>query len=84
MSDTPRTDAARWDDNDPYEAMAHECSKMERELTAARAEIERLRGEIEQAYLEGCIDGHNAAHPESNGKDKWEYSRAKRISEGKE
>ena len=42
MSETPRTDAARQDEHDPYMAVASECSKMEKELNAANQRIKRL------------------------------------------
>ncbi len=42
MSDTPRTDRARLDEHDPAVAVASECSKLERELTAANQRIKRL------------------------------------------
>ena len=42
MSATPRTDAARHNENDPYMAIASECSKLERELNAAQERIKRL------------------------------------------
>ena len=42
MSETPRTDAARQDEHDPYMAVASECSKMEKELNAASNRIKRL------------------------------------------
>lgn len=42
MSATPRTDAARHNENDPYMAIASECSKLERELNAANDRIKRL------------------------------------------
>ena len=43
VGDTPRTDAARLDERDPAMAIASECAKLERELTAAQAEIARLK-----------------------------------------
>lgn len=42
MSETPRTDRARLDEHDPAVAVASECSKLERELTAANERIKRL------------------------------------------
>ena len=42
MSDTPRTDRARLHEHDPAVAVASECSKLERELTAANQRIKRL------------------------------------------
>jgi hypothetical protein len=42
VSDTPRTDRARLDEHDPAVAVASECSKLERELTAANERIKRL------------------------------------------
>ena len=42
MSETPRTDAARQDEHDPYMAVASECSKMEKELNAANKLIEEI------------------------------------------
>lgn len=50
MSETPRTDAARQDEHDPYMAIASECSKMEKELNAANVEIERLTAKVAQLY----------------------------------
>lgn len=43
MSDTPRTDAARQDEHDPYMAVAAECAKMERELNAAHESLSFAR-----------------------------------------
>jgi hypothetical protein len=45
MSETPRTDRARLDEHDPAVAVASECSKLERELTAANERIKRLEEE---------------------------------------
>jgi hypothetical protein len=42
VSKTPRTDRARLDEHDPAVAVASECSKLERELTAANERIKRL------------------------------------------
>ena len=42
MSETPRTDAARQDEHDPYMAVASECTKLEKELAAASNRIKRL------------------------------------------
>ena len=42
MSKTPRTDAARQDEHDPYMAVAAECAKMEKELTECDDLIRRL------------------------------------------
>ena len=42
MSDTPRTDAARQDEHDPYMAVASECAKLEPELNVANDRIHRL------------------------------------------
>lgn len=42
MRATPRTDAARHNENDPYMAIASECSKLERELNAVNDRIKRL------------------------------------------
>ena len=50
MSETPRTDRARLDEHDPAVAVASECSKLERELNAANAEIERLTNKVAQLY----------------------------------
>ena len=55
MSDTPRTDAARHDEHDPYMAIAAECSKLERELNAANQRIKRLEEEVSD------LEGINAA-----------------------
>lgn len=60
MSDTPRTDSARHNENDPYMAIASECSKLERELNAANAEIEEKRKDVvwlatEKAKLENYV-----------------------------
>jgi predicted nucleic acid-binding Zn-ribbon protein len=56
---TPRTDAARLDEHDPYEAVATECGKLERELTAANDALKkscddehRLSEEIAKLTLE--------------------------------
>ena len=51
MSETPRTDRARLDENDPAVAVASECSKLERELNAANERIKRLE-EWKQSALE--------------------------------
>jgi 3-deoxy-D-arabino-heptulosonate 7-phosphate (DAHP) synthase class II len=42
VSETPRTDRARLDEHDPAVSVASECSKLERELTAANRRISRL------------------------------------------
>lgn len=60
MSDTPRTDSARHNENDPYMAIASECSKLERELNAANVEIEEKRKDVvwlatEKAKLENYV-----------------------------
>jgi predicted nucleic acid-binding Zn-ribbon protein len=60
VSDTPRTDAARHDEHDPYMAVAAECTKLERELTAANTEIEEKRKDVvwlatEKAKLENYV-----------------------------
>jgi hypothetical protein len=60
VSDTPRTDAARHDEHDPYMAIAAECSKLERELNAANIEIEEKRKDVvwlatEKAKLENYV-----------------------------
>jgi hypothetical protein len=46
MSHTPRTDAARQDEHDPYMAVAAECAKMEKELTECDDLIRRLNDVI--------------------------------------
>lgn len=51
MSDTPRTDAARHDEYDPYMAVASECSKLERELNAANERIKRLES-VEKSHAD--------------------------------
>jgi predicted nucleic acid-binding Zn-ribbon protein len=43
VSDTPRTDRARLDEHDPAVAVASECSKLERELTATNARYNSLQ-----------------------------------------
>jgi len=50
MSDTPRTDRARLDEHDPAVAVASECSKLERELTAANRRISRLKTAGNEMY----------------------------------
>jgi len=42
ISDTPRTDAARHDEHDPYMAVASECAKLELELNVANDRIKQL------------------------------------------
>jgi hypothetical protein len=42
MTDTPRTDAARHDEHDPYMAVASECAKLELELNVANDRIKQL------------------------------------------
>ena len=49
MSETPRTDRARLDEYDPAVAVASECSKLERELTAANERIRILIAERDTA-----------------------------------
>ena len=44
VSDTPRTNAARQDEHDPYMAVASECSKMECELNTAHESLLYARG----------------------------------------
>ena len=64
MSDTPRTDAARHDEHDPYMAIAAECSKLERELNAASQRIKRLEDRIHRtaiAFFRDGSDGHVAS-----------------------
>ena len=51
MSNTPRTDAARQDEHDPYMAVASECAKLELELNTANDRIKRLEDIINRAHL---------------------------------
>jgi hypothetical protein len=87
VSDTPRTDAECRDiKGDAYMVKLpihgdYVPSDLARQL---EEELNAAKDEIEKAYFEGCIDGHNAAQPDSNGKDVWELSRAKRVMEGKQ
>lgn len=57
---TPRTDAARLDKHDPYEAVAAECSKLERELAAANERLRRLE-HLSQKNPH-CALGHALEH----------------------
>ena len=52
MSNTPRTDAARQDEHDPYMSVASECAKLELELNAAQHRIKRLQAIINRAWIE--------------------------------
>ena len=51
MSDTPRTDAARQDEHDPYMSVASECAKLELELNAANQRIKRLEEVLDTLTL---------------------------------
>ena len=62
MSATPRTDAARHNENDPYMAIASECSKLERELNAANDRIKRLEKAVDAYRKAYTPDGHVAPH----------------------
>jgi hypothetical protein len=55
MSVTPRTDAARQDEHDPFMAVASECSKLERDLN----EMERLAS-VRLSYIK-LIESQNDA-----------------------
>lgn len=50
MSKTPRTDAARQDEHDPYMAIAAECAKMEKELTECDDLIKRLEDVVNDPH----------------------------------
>ena len=65
ISDTPRTDRARLDENDPAVAVASECLKLERELNAANERIKRLEEAgnraIENSYYPDRVKVWNEA-----------------------
>jgi hypothetical protein len=87
MSDTPRTDAnirgRTIDGFGRVEWVEVDLARtLERELTAARAEIERLKGEIRESFMEGRESYLSCPVPIKDYA--WNNSRAKRISEGKE
>ncbi len=64
---------------------AGEAAGLRIQLTAARAEIERLRGEIRKAYKEGSQIGSGPIPRAALSPDYlWDNSRAKRVMEGKE
>jgi len=50
MSDTPRTDAAYFKPDATMYDLAGEMKRIERELTTANAEIERLTNKVAQLY----------------------------------
>ncbi len=82
MSDTPRTDKALAPFNtmeDEWKELTELAPQLERELTEARAEIERLRGEVEKALFEGYWAGRAGKHIQSS----WNDSRAKHVMESK-
>lgn len=74
---TPRTDAAM-----SARLLADNSRQLERELAAAQKEIERLKAEIPEIYDEGAFDERNKFM--SDKPHTYEFSRAKRIAEGKE
>lgn len=58
MSDTPRTDRARFDEHDPAVAVASECSKLERELNTANKRIKELEAKVDELHdLEKWLEG---------------------------
>jgi predicted nucleic acid-binding Zn-ribbon protein len=90
VSDTPRTDSARHNENDPYMAIASECSKLERELNAANAEIEEKRKDVvwlatEKAKLENYVteleNRLRALWDKYDGDRKHYMDRIKRLEE---
>jgi hypothetical protein len=48
VSDTPRTDAAVWDEHDPFVAVGHLCRIMERELAAVTQERDALAARVKR------------------------------------
>jgi hypothetical protein len=62
MSDTPRTDAARLDEHDPYMAVAAECAKMEHELNAAQQRIQRLEEALDLVRPHCSFVHHSKKH----------------------
>ncbi len=50
MTDTPRTDAVAWHEKGiiPQRVEADFARQLERELTAAKGEVERLRAELDR------------------------------------
>ena len=52
MSATPRTDAARQDQHDPYMAVASECAKLERELNDMKRIAAGRLGYIQRLFIE--------------------------------
>ena len=85
MSDTPRTvtELANWNHSPEVKALVKLSRTLERELTAAQAEIERLRGEAEKAYKEG-YSSQLLSSVTICEQDAFNRSTAKRIMEGKE
>ncbi len=85
MSDTPRTDTFldEWNQSPEFGPTIELARTLERELTAAHAEIKRLRGEIEEAYSEG-VDAFTDDISPGSWRSAWNHSRAKRVMEGKE
>ena len=83
MSDTPtpRTDAVVHN----IAELGVFARQLERELAAAQKEIERLRGEIRVAFVEGACAARHWSHLRPD--ELWHSGiniRAKRIAEGKE
>ena len=56
-----------------------ERDEIQKELTAAQAEIERLKGVMRDAFLEGYWAGRAGKHDEAS----WTNSHAKWVMEGK-
>ena len=52
VSATPRTDAARQDQHDPYMAVASECAKLERELNDMKRIAAGRLGYIQRLFIE--------------------------------
>jgi hypothetical protein len=73
IGDTPRTDAARHDEHDPYMAVASECAKLELELNVAN-KTNKLQYELITTAEKRGVD-------KSKEELKAAYDRIKRLEE---
>jgi hypothetical protein len=52
MSDTPRTDAAIWDEDAPAAAVGELCHELERELNRVTAERDTLKQQLDSYFAD--------------------------------
>jgi hypothetical protein len=69
MTDTPRTDAlidaiSKWDDTEQADEFCILCEKLERELNAAKAEVEALKRRLGQHDACNGVMGESGYVPE--------------------